>query len=121
MERKAIASAGGQIAPQTEGLSVGPCSDLTANWERLGEMDSRLHSKDLQGETKYLHDLQKVLYSVSTPLEYEFNSDSNRFAKTPEGLKDWIYKTVDGILETIGNEEERDEWRRIVGDHPWRL
>ena len=110
-----------QIAPQIEGLSSGLCNDLMLDWERLDRFRSRLHPKELEDVDKFCYDLQMVPDSASWPLEYELNTDSNRFPQTPTGLKDWIYKIVDVILGTMSNEEDHNEWRRTVRDYPWRL
>ena len=119
MAKKAVASKC-QVAAQIEGLSGSPCDDLTPCWERLDRFRSRLHPKELEGNEEFCYDLQMVPDSVSWPLEYELNTDSNRFPQTPTGLKDWIYKPVDVILGTMGN-EDHNEWRRTVRDSPWRL
>ena len=110
-----------QVAAQKEGLSGSPCNDLTTDWEMLDKFCSRLHPKDLDGEDRFLYDLEMVPGSVSAPMKYELNTDTNRFPQTPRGLKDWIYETVDAILETVGNREEHGEWRRTVRDYPWGL
>ena len=120
MANKAMA-AKRQIAAQIEDSSGSPCNDLTTDWERLDKFRSRLHPKELEEGDRFLYDLQRVPLSVSKPPVYKLNTDSNRFPQTPKGLKDWIYETVDAILETMCNEEEHGEWRRTVRDYPWRL
>ena len=120
MENKAVASKR-QIAAQVEDSSGSLCNDLTTDWERLDKFRCRLHPKELEEGDRFRYDLQRVPGSKSTPKEYKLNTDSNRFQQTPQGLEDWIHKTVDGILTTMGNEEEHNEWRRTVRDHPWRL
>ena len=110
-----------QTSAQIEGLSENPCNDLTTDWERLDKFRFRLHPKDLKDMDRFHYDLEMVADSVSMPAKYELNTDNNRFPQTLKGLKDWIFEAVDGILETMGNEGEHGEWRRIVRDYPWCL
>ena len=83
-----------QVAAQKESLRGSPCNDLTTGWEMLDKFSSRLHPADLKGGKKFLYDLKIVPGSVSTPMEYELNTDTNRFPQTLRGLKDWIYENL---------------------------
>ena len=108
-----------QVAAQKEGLSGSLCNDLMTDWERLDKFRSRLHLKELDEGDRLLYDLEVVPGSVSTSMEYKLNTDTNRFPTTPKGLKDWIFETVDAILETMDNWEEHGKWRRTVRDYSW--
>ena len=119
-KREAMAFAMSSKRQIVEDLSGSPHYDLTTDWERLHKFRSRLNPKELEEADRFHYDLEVVIYPLSKPFEYKLNT-TNWFPQTSKGLKNWIDETVDGVLETMGNEEEHDEWRRTVRDHPWRV